>query len=131
MAGTARTGSAFNLISAFGAFVLWGGWAWYVNGPGSAAGLLSGVVQGTFSFCMTLVLVYLVTHFRRYFATVRARLLLPPFLTVSVTTLLLTLIHWSISTPRLLATIVPAVSVALLFSLFTAFKLHRIEETDG
>lgn len=131
MAGTARTGSAFNLLSAFGAFLLWGGWAWYVNGPGSAAGLLSGVTQGAFSFCMTLVLVYLVTHMRGYFATDSARLLLPPVLTVCATTALLVLIHWAISTPRLLATILPTVSVALLFSLFTSFRLHRIEGTDG
>jgi hypothetical protein len=121
----ARTGKFFNYASAAGAFLLWGGWAYYVNGPGTSAGLLSGLAQGAFSFVMTLVLVYLVAYLREYFSTSGTRLLLPPLLTVTATTGLLVLVHLSIHTPQLLATIFPAATVALVFTFVTSYKLHQ------
>lgn len=126
----ARTGKLFNYASAFGAFLLWGGWAYYVNGPGTPAGILSGVTQGTFSFLMTLVLVYLVAYLRGYFSTSGARLLLPPLLTVTATTGLLVLVHLSVHTPQLLATVVPAATIALVFTFVTSYKLHQAGENN-
>ena len=47
---TARTGRAFNTLSALSAFMLWGGWAYLVNGGHSfRKGIVSGLVQGTAS----------------------------------------------------------------------------------
>lgn len=126
-----RTGKRFDYASAAGAFLIWGGWAWYVNGPGSAAGLASALAQAVFSGAMTLALVRMITGLRGLFSTGRARFLLPPLISVTASTTLLVFIHWVVSTPRLLATIAPSVSVALIFSFVTSFKLHRLGAAHG
>ena len=59
---TARTGRAFNTLSALSAFMLWGGWVYLVNrGHSVGKGLVSGLAQGTASALITLVMIRMST----------------------------------------------------------------------
>jgi hypothetical protein len=54
-----RTSRFYNVLSAFLAFFLWGGWAYFVNGSTDITRcLISGLTQGTASFIITLVMVH-------------------------------------------------------------------------
>lgn len=64
----AETTKLFKLVSGFLAFVLWGGWAFYVNGDDSLAiKTKSALAQGTASFIITLIMVRIVTFFYNSF----------------------------------------------------------------
>ena len=70
-----KTSSQFQIAAASLAFLMWGGWAFWINGgadlltPHSTAPLdtpvISGLTQGSCSFVITLVMVHLVTALYR------------------------------------------------------------------
>lgn len=132
MAKTIKTTRYFNYVSALMAFMLWGGWAFYVNGKDTDnAGIISGLTQGTASFMITLFLVHSVTHLYHRFKHPVAKLLFPAIVTVCFTGMCLLLIHSFVGTPRILLTILPAITVAFSFCLFTSYKLHKINRNTG
>ncbi len=121
-----RTSKIFNLISAFLAFALWGGWAYYVNGGyGLKVRIVSGIVQSTASFMITMFMIRMVTIFYYRLPDMFLQLVLPAMLTVSFTGSCLAYIHYLIGTPNIVYTITPALSVAFIFCLFTTFKLKN------
>ncbi len=120
-----RTSRLFNVLSAMFAFMIWGGWAFYVNGRTDAAkGLISGLTQGTASFIITLVMVHLVTWFFKHLPNNFLQLPLAAFFTVTITGSCLVGIHWLVHTPHIFYTIAPALSVAFAFCWYTAYKLR-------
>ncbi len=132
MANSIKTTRYFNYISAFMAFILWGGWAFYVNlKDASNAGVISGLTQGTASFMITFFLVHSVTRLYHRFKHPVAKLLFPAIVTVCFTSMCLLLIHSLVGTPHILMTILPAITVAFSFCLFTSYKLHKISRNAG
>lgn len=127
-----RTSDAYKLGSALAAFLLWGGWAWYVNGADSEWNtLLAALAQGTSSFLITLVLVALVTRLYNAFEHPFARLWLPALVLVVLSSSLLLLVHLWVGTEELLYTILPPSTVAFMFSLFTTIKMHKTVQTGS
>jgi hypothetical protein len=129
---TSRTSRRFNLISAGMAFILWGAWAFWANRDATVAGgytspLSSGLTQGAGSFIITLIMVRAVTWLYHHLPTHSARLVLPALITVAVTGSCLATAHALVGTPHIIRTIAPAISVAFLFNVYTAFKLRRSE----
>ena len=121
-----RTSRSFNFLSALSAFLLWGGWAFYVNGRSDIAkGLLSGLTQGTASFIITLVMVHLVTWFFKHLPGNCLQIPLSALLTVSITGSCLIAIHLLVKTPKIFYTISPALTVAFAFCWYTAYKLRK------
>ena len=115
----------YNMVSAIGAFLLWGGWAFWINQPaGLHQAMLSGITQGTASLLITLAIVKLIGFF---FNRLRhpLRLWLPPLLTISITGSLLVCAHWLARTPHIVSTIALPITVAFIFCLFTAYRLER------
>lgn len=115
-------------LSAIMAFLMWGGWAYYVNASiDTSKGISSGLTQGTASFTITLIMVHLVGWFINrlplhfIFAPVAA------LLTVGITGCGLVTVHLLAGTPDILATISPALAVGLLFCWFTAAKLQKVK----
>jgi ABC-type antimicrobial peptide transport system permease subunit len=132
MANRIKTTKQFRFLSASLAFILWGGWAFFINQKETVqVGVTSGVTQGTASFLITLFLVHAVTRLYHQFNHPIAKLLFPAIVTVSFTGTGLLLIHSIAQTPRILVTILPAISVAFTFCLFTAYKLHKTSQTIG
>ncbi len=115
----------YNLISALGAFVIWGGWAFWINyHTGIPQAIRSSFTQGIASLLITLVMVrlieFLFAHFRY-----PLRLWLPPLLTVAFTGSCLVCLHWLAKTPHILSTVALPLTVAFSFCLFTAYQLER------
>ena len=123
-----RTSRRFNVMSAVAALILWGGWAWWTNGTSS---IVSALAQGTFSFCMTLGMVAIVTRLFHYFKNPLARSVLPGILMVSLSASILTAVHWWVQTPHIFQTIAPALTVAFGFCLLTCQKLERAKHGLG
>lgn len=120
-----RTSRFFNVLSALSAFLLWGGWAYYINGRADPSkSLISGFTQGTASFIITLVMVHLVTWFFKHLPNNFLQLPLAAILTVTITGSCLVGIHWLVHTPHIFYTIAPALSVAFAFCWYTAYKLR-------
>jgi len=121
-----RTSRLFTILSALLAFLLWGGWAYYVNASADVSnGLISGLTQGTASFTITLLMVHLVTWFFKYLPSNFLQLPLAAFFTVSITGSCLVGIHLLVGTPKIFYTIAPALSVAFAFCWYTAYKLRK------
>lgn len=117
----------YKLISALLAFLLWGSWGYYINSEASHdAGALSGIIQGSASFLITLIMVYMVEYFYRLFKETKLQIIASSVITVSITTIFLVSAHYFAETPHILFTVSPAITVAFIFCLYTAYKLHQI-----
>jgi hypothetical protein len=130
--GPARTSQRFNLISAVLAFVLWGGWAFHVN-RGAVTGSLgaepwvSGLIQGSGSFLITLLMVRAIAWLYARMSHLPFGLVLPAVIVVLVTGSCLAAAHVLAGTAHIVATIAPALGVAFVFNVYTAMKLQRME----
>jgi len=112
----------FNILSAFIAFSFWGGWAYFVNRSDMGnEGLVSGLTQGLMSFFITFFMATLVTYLYRKVES--HKLLFAPFLTVSITGILLSTVHFLVATPSIFYTIAPTLFVSFFFCFFIAYKL--------
>ena len=124
---SSRISKDYKYFSAIMAFILWGGWAFYVNsGSGISVRIIAGLVQGSASLIITLVMIKLVTAIFHRLPDNPLRIILAAFITVSITGSGLMLAHSVANTPRIIATISPALTVAFVFCLYTALKLHRL-----
>lgn len=131
MAQRKKTTKRFRFLSASIAFILWGGWAFFINQKNTIqAGVISGITQGTASFLITLFLVHAVTRLYHQFSHPFTKLLFPAIVTVSFTSSCLLYIHYLAQTPHILLTILPAITVAFSFCLFTAYKLHKNQSNN-
>jgi len=136
-----KTSSFYNLISALFAFVLWGGWAYFINSTlaieVSSTGIIAGLTQGTASFIITFIIVHLVTYIYNFIHsltsinTLTFNLVVPAILTVSITGTGLYIVHFLMKTPHIAKTIAPALVVAFLFSLFTVYKLTTSTKNEN
>ena len=123
---------AFKLLSALAAFVLWGGWAYYINGGNAnPSSLTAAGVQGSASFVITLLMVRAITWLHGRVPSGALRVWLPSAITLSGTGSLLIAAHWLAGTPRILPTIAPALLVGGLFCLFTSHTLLQSETRHG
>lgn len=126
----ARTSRRFNLTSAILAFVLWSGWAYFVNGGPSTEGhssapMVSALTQGTGSFIITLIMVRLVSWIYHLLPVHSARIVSAALITVSITGSCLATAHAVVGTPEIVSTIAPALAVAFFFNVYTASMLRR------
>ena len=126
-----QTSPLFNFLSALLAFLLWGGWAFYVNGQTSVTvGSTAAITQGTASAVITLFMVRAVTWLYKILPKTFFQMILPGFLTVCFTGSCLTGIHYLAGTPEIFYTVSPALTVAFLFNVFTTFKLIKLDRSE-
>lgn len=125
-------GYRFKLVSAFAAFLLWGGWAYCVNSSSTPeARLKSALAQGSASFIITLLMVRFLTYIYQQLPPTPFRLWLPSVITVLCTGSALVLVHVFIGTQHILMTITPALLVAFGFCLFTNRTLYHSGAAHG
>jgi len=120
-----KTSRLYNWAAALLAFGFWGGWAFYVNLPaGLATGFTSGLTQGTASMLMTFVMIKAVTGICRRLTNQYLQLTLPTLITVGSAAGLLVLVHTLVGTPNIFWTILPGLSGAVPFCIYTSYKLQ-------
>ncbi len=122
----AKTSKKYNAYSALFAFVVWGGWAYYINSAnGFFTGLISGLAQGTFSCIMTLLIVVIVTKLFNAIHHPLLKIIVPPIVTVALTAIPLVTMHIIISTPYIIKTITLALLVSFIFCVMTVLNLRK------
>jgi len=122
-----KTSKKYNVLSAFGAFLIWGCWAYFVNSNTSNpySAIVSGLAQGTASFVITFIMVRFVSVFFNNLQASWAKLILPSFLTICITGSFLALMHYLIGTSKIFFTVAPALTVAFIFCFYTTLQLRK------
>ncbi len=120
-----RSGWIRGLVAALLAFLGYGGWAFYINsGYSQWVALRSGMVQGGYSFLLTLTTTAMIELLYRCFRLWRYR----AWLTFAVTTVFLSAtayaIHHALGTPEILSTILPGFVIGSVYSGFYIRALH-------
>jgi hypothetical protein len=123
-----KNSKKFNLFSAFSAFFIWGGWAFYINGSSIDNGLISGLYQGVSSFVTTLFMAQTVTWFFNLLPKKSTTFLIPAILTICIIGSSLFTIHRAIDTPEIFYTILPSLTAAFVFCLFVTFQLKTSQK---
>jgi hypothetical protein len=107
------------------AFLAMGGWAAFANrGHPMPSPLLAGIVQGSLSAAITLVLKRMIEAIARRLAGT-ASLVLPPLIAVTLSLAILGTIHALAGTPEIAATIALPMSVTALYSMIYSLALWR------
>ena len=89
------------------------------------AGIKSGIAQGIASFFLTLIVVFFVTKVFNYFKLSLLKFSAPTLLVVSMLLTFLVTLHTAVGTPEILKTIIPPLTMAILFCAFTTYKLSN------
>lgn len=122
----------FVVSSAFLAFVMWGGWAFYINSSAShTASIKAAMIQGSASFIITLLMVRSVAWLFVQWPKSHLQLWLPALITVGFTGTCLVSIHYLTGTPHIFRTVAPPLSVAFIFCLLTTYKLRKTNPKQG
>lgn len=126
-----ESNSLYKVSSVVAAFFIWGGWGYFINSGSAnhdaASPLISGLVQGTGSSIITLIMLKSVTHLYYWLDPHPLRLILPAILTTFATGSSMALAHTLAGTSNLLGTLAPGVTVAFCFNVATAIALSRTE----
>jgi hypothetical protein len=122
---SSKISKKYNIISALAAFVVWGGWAYYINDTGTEnVRAISAATQGISSLIITLALVKLVSLIFNRLPRKITSVFIASILSVTCSGSCLIAVHYLIGTPEIVGTVSPPLLVAFLFCLFTAYKLH-------
>lgn len=120
-----------SLVHVAVAFVAMGGWAFLANRAHAfPQPLVAGLVQGSLSGIITLVLKRMIEAIALHLAGV-ASLVAPPLVAVALSLAILTTIHTLAGTPEILATIALPVGVTALYSTVYAAALWRQKVSHG
>lgn len=115
-------------LSAFIAFVGYGGWAYIANiSHGADMATRSALVQGSYSFTITLILSLLI----EYLFSFGAKKLSQVFLTCFLTCLMLYVSSWGINyiarTPNIIMTILPGAIIGTVYTIAYCLTLYRLQ----
>jgi len=118
----------FQSISAAMAFVVWGGWAFYVNDSSTLYHrLITAIAQGTFSLIVTLLVLGGVTIIYQNMGQSCLRYFVPAIVMVLITGVIIISIHIVIGTPEIAVTVSPGLIMTFFYSILTAVKIAQAE----
>ena len=117
----------YQVISATGAFLLWGSWAYLINSNGQGA-LYSGICQGLVSSFLTMLMIFALSKLYTKFNTRLTKLLMPACILFLSTSIIGISVHTLINTANIFYTLTPPLLVGFIFSVTTCFKIHQKEK---
>lgn len=121
----------YRFTSVMLAFLIWGLWGYFINrqtdDPGSTSPVVSGLIQGTGSSLITLIMLKSVTSLYHWLGPHPLRLVIPAIITSTATASCMTVAHVVAGTSHPLATIAPGMVVAFVFNVATAVNLSRAQ----
>jgi hypothetical protein len=115
------------ILSVFFAFIVWGGWAFWINlsGGDTAQAVRSGLTQGIYSGVMTLYMSYAVSFFCKKTQGRRLWWLWPTLVTVGPLSVLSVIAHILNHTPNVAKTVAVPLLVATLYCLWLTRNFHK------
>ena len=111
----------YRTISVLGASFIWGFWAYHINHGDLNSRLLSAFCQGLFSGVATSIMIDAIKFLQNRFKSA----LFPPVIVTATTAVAGSLVHYTIGTSEIFFTVFPAVTVALIFSMYTSFTQFK------
>lgn len=123
---TKKTSALYKYGSATQGFIFWSCWAFFINSSVSFwAGIKAGLVQGSFSFLATLIIISVLTQLYNAFNQPLIKIAVPSFIILLCYSLVIAMSHIIAKTPNILATIAPSIIVVAVFCGITTYKLSR------
>ena len=119
-----------SLLSGIAGFVAYGGWAFWVNAPHSLEmGVMAGILQGSYSFLLTLGMTLVMEYLMQKLSVVPGRAILTVILASSGTLSVAYGIQWLNGTPEILLTILPGFVIGTVYSAVYVAGLNRVDAT--
>ena len=120
-----------SFISGVAGFIVYGGWGFWVNmSHGTEMGVMAGLIQGSYSFVLTLSMTIVMEYLMRMLAGVRARQVIT-VVTVSIGTFVVAYsIQWLNSTPEIFLTIIPGFLIGAVYSGVYVAGLSSLDVTQ-
>ena len=121
------SGITRSIFAGLAGFVAYGGWAYYVNAEyGFTTGIRSGLVQGGYSFALTLSTTLLMEQLLVSLSNVKGQLVITILTTCLITFSTAYLIHWLAMTPEILLTIAPGFLIGAIYTIFYVYSISSL-----
>ncbi len=116
-----------SVMAGLAGFIVYGGWAFYVNSDyGNASGIKAGVVQGSYSFSLTLGATMLMEYLWAKLQKTRSPVILTLLAANTLTLTVAYTINWIFATPEILTTIAPGFFIGILFTSSYVMALSKL-----
>ena len=122
----ARSGTVRSVVAGLAGFLAYGGWAFYVNvAYGTALGIRSGLVQGSYSFVLTFVSTSLMELQLKVFRSTAFAGQLTIGLTILLQFVVAYGINWLAGTPEIAMTILPGFIIGSGYTIVYVVAIRR------
>jgi hypothetical protein len=126
----ADSGIARSIIAGLAGFVAYGGWAYHVNAEyGLATGIRSGLVQGGYSFVLTLSTTLLMEQLLVSLSNIKGQIVITILTTCLITFSTAYLTHWLAKTPEILLTIAPGFLIGAGYTVIYVYSLSTLSKS--
>ena len=124
-----------SVISAFGAFIVYGGWGYYVNSNHALqVSSKAGFVQGTYSFLLTLMMTILIEAIYSFISRHVKTKNLPKIMTIFITCLIIFSTSWWVNvlagTPEIFNTVILGYVFGSVFTISYVFIVLGLNSRD-
>lgn len=124
-----------SLLSAFGAFIVYGGWGYYVNSNHAPqVSFKAGFVQGTYSFLLTMMMTLLIEAIYNLISRYVNAKKLTQVMTILITCLLIFSTSWWVNvlagTPEIFNTVILGYVFGGVFTVSYVFSVLGVNSRD-
>jgi len=117
-----------SVLSGLAGFVVYGGWAFWLNASHShAMGISAGLLQGSYSFFLTLSMTLVMEYLMLMFKALPLRGALTVLLVSTITFSVAFALQWLNSTPEILLTILPGFLIGTVYSIVYVTGLGALD----
>lgn len=115
------------IVPPISGFLFYGAWAMLINfSHGSEHAIKAGLTQGSYSFCITLILALLVEGLFVRLANIRFKNLWVFLAAALLLTTTSVSLNWLAGTPEILWTVLPGLMVSLVYTVVYIFTLNAL-----
>ena len=115
-----------SIASGLVGLLVYGGWAYFVNSRfGAEAGIKAALVQGSYSFILTMSTTAIMEFLWRKLESVTRPVMATIILINTFTFVIAYSINWIFETPMILLTILPGFTIGIAFTSFYVLSLRK------
>lgn len=120
-----------SVLSGIAGFLAYGGWAFWLNSShGTEMGVSAGVLQGSYSFVLTLTMTLVMEHLMATFRAIPARGALTVALVSAATFSVAYSLQWLNGTPEILLTILPGFFIGAVYCTVYVMGLQALDTPE-
>jgi len=120
-----------SVISGIAGFLVYGGWAFWINSShGTAMGISAGILQGSYSFVLTLTTTLVMEYLMATLKGIPFRGVLTVVLVSAITLSVAYSLQWLNGTPEILFTILPGFFIGAVYCAVYVAGLQAIDTPE-